>query len=81
MMPGISLNWRRTSSTTRPPATLTAFIASEAKMKGSIAPMKRPSSTGVVRESKLTVRPPRRFRSSMNVAKSTTAARPAEAIA
>src|ERR687895_2408811 len=45
MIPGISRNWRRTSSTTWPPTRPTACIAREAKRNGMRPPMKRPAIT------------------------------------
>ena len=50
MMPGISLNWRRTSTTMDWAAFCTAFMVSAVKTKVSMAPMKRPTRTvGLVR--------------------------------
>ena len=45
MIPGISLNWRRTSKTIAWAATPTAFIRNEVKKNGRIAPMIRPATT------------------------------------
>src|SRR5919106_345756 len=45
MIPGRSRNWRRTSSTTWPPARPTASIASAANKQTIIPPMIRPIST------------------------------------
>src|SRR6476661_4231207 len=48
MMPGISRNWRRTSWTMDMAARPTAAMASEEKMKGIMAPMNTPASTGAL---------------------------------
>src|SRR3954453_3871301 len=45
MMPGISLNWRRTSETTAPAARPTALIARPENMNTTAAPISRPTST------------------------------------
>ena len=51
MMPGISLNCRRTSTTTELAARPTAVIPMEPNKKGSIPPMNRPTTTkGLVKE-------------------------------
>ena len=46
MIPGCSRNWRRTSSTTAPPARPTASIDSEANRHTIMPPSSRPISTG-----------------------------------
>ena len=46
MIPGFSRNWRRTSSTTAPPARPTASIESEANRQTIMPPRIRPISTG-----------------------------------
>ena len=53
MMPGISLNWRRTSITTAPAARPTASIAIAPKRNGTMPPMKRPMITMWLERSKL----------------------------
>ena len=45
MMPGFSRNWRRTSSTTAPPARPTASIESAANRQTIMPPISRPIST------------------------------------
>ena len=45
MIPGFSRNWRRTSSTTAPPARPTASIESEANRQTIRPPISRPTST------------------------------------
>ncbi len=45
MMPGISLNWRRTSITTAPAARPTASIAMAPNRYGTMPPMNRPMIT------------------------------------
>ena len=45
MMPRISRNWRRTSSTILPAALPTAFKAMEQKTKVNMAPKKKPTRT------------------------------------
>ena len=57
MMPGISLNWRRTSSTTEPAARPTASIAMAPKRYGTRPPMKRPMITMWLERSKLKLLP------------------------
>ena len=50
MMPGISLNWRRTSTTMDWAAFCTALMVKAVNTKVSMAPMKVPTSTvGLVR--------------------------------
>jgi hypothetical protein len=44
-MPGISLNWRRTSATISAAALPTALIACELNKKGIMAPMKPATNT------------------------------------
>ena len=45
MMPGFSLNWRRTSSTTSPPARPTDSIEKATNRNTIIPPISRPMST------------------------------------
>ncbi len=80
MIPGISRNWRLTSSTTRPPTRPTACMASDEKRKGIRPPMNSPAITHESSSSKVTVSPwlPS---SDVKPSKRTRAARPAEPIA
>ena len=56
--PGISRNWRRTSSTIPAAARPTAVMVKAATRKGSIPPMKRPTTTsGLVRSIPAACRP------------------------
>ena len=48
IIPGISRNWRRTSSTIAIAASPTARMANEEKMKGIIAPTNKPANTGAL---------------------------------
>ena len=55
MIPGFSRNWRRTSSTTWPPALPTASIENAAKRNGIMPPMKSPITTNGLTRLKSTV--------------------------
>ena len=80
MIPGISRNWRRTSSTTCPPTRPTACMASEAKRNGMRPPMKRPAITQESERSNVGLMPSLES-SEVKPSKRTRAARPAEPIA
>ena len=55
MIPGFSRNWRRTSSTTWPPALPTASMENAANRNGIMPPMKSPITTNGFTRLKLTV--------------------------
>ncbi len=77
-MPGSSLNWRRTSTTTALPARPTDSISSAPNRYGRAAPMSRPISTlGFDRSNTRSAAGSSR----KNEANSTSAAGPAEPIA
>ena len=79
MIPLISRNCRRTSFTTSPAASPTAFIQSDAKRNGSIPPSKSPTMTsGSERSNPPLFSPPTARAYSAN---KTTAASPADPIA
>ena len=80
MIPGFSRNWRRTSSTTAPPARPTASIASDANRYTIRPPIRRPISTAGFPIAKFATEP-RSSNSRWNALNKTSAARAAEPIA
>src|SRR3990167_7404837 len=82
IMPFISLNWRRTSSTTEVAALPTASIQKAPKIYGNNPPINKPTKTYGSDNVKSTTKPPLAFTSSwVNAENNTTAANPAEAMA
>ena len=81
MIPGFSRNWRRTSSTTAPPARPTASIESAANSVTIMPPMIRPISTSGSSSANTTGSPSSSSSSILNAANSTSAASAAEPIA
>ena len=85
MIPGFSRNWRRTSSTTAPPARPTASIDSEANRQTIRPPISRPISTSgsLMRNAigRLSSLASSALSSIWNAANSTSAASAAEPIA
>ena len=85
MMPGFSLNWRRTSSTTSPPARPTDSIESATNRNTIMPPISRPTSTSGCEMSKPCRTSPSLLassrNSSTNAANSTRAASTAEPMA
>ena len=83
MIPLISRNWRRTSATTSPAATPTAFMHNEAKRYGSMPPRNSPTRTWGFDRSKLLETPCPRTSATFraNSANNTMAARAADPIA
>ena len=81
MIPGCSRNWRRTSSTTAPPARPTASIESDANRQTIRPPISRPIRTSGSSIANSTGLPSSSWSSILNAANSTSAASAAEPIA
>ena len=80
MIPGFSRNWRRTSSTTAPPARPTASIANDTNRYTIMPPISSPISTAGLPSAKFSILP-LSASSRSNALNSTSAASAAEPIA